>query len=75
MAKCKKVDYSYWWDVPVTIVGTPNPEAVRAMWDSVRDFELKREVEEEMAKRKAHLSTTANVRDGRGIEMGKVSTG
>jgi hypothetical protein len=70
MAKRKKVDYSYWWDVPVTIVGTPNPDAVRAMWDSVREFAIKKDLEAEIVRRKEHLSTTVNVRDDRGIDIG-----
>lgn len=68
--KRKETQYDFWWDVPVVIIGMPNPEAVRAMWDSVREFELKKEVEEEMARRKEYLSTTANVRDDRGIDIG-----
>lgn len=40
MAKRVKHPPVDWDKVPVVITGTPNPEAVRLMWESVREFEI-----------------------------------
>lgn len=42
-----------WSKVPVVIEGTPNPEAVRLLWASVREFEISQRVKQALQEQKS----------------------